>query len=166
MKKIIITAIPHRNPTVRFTYLLKGIIISPTQRRILRIISEIRGPRLYLLSCHKCWNSTERFFFIIIALRRGAIIRMIPASAITLPFHPSISFVIIGATNCIHVKIRTRLNDVYTPTILSKAFSSLFQVLFCLIVFEPEVYLSRNLLACSGITLSANLTPGSAILII
>ena len=27
--------------------------------RILRITSDTRGPRLYLLSFHNCWNSTE-----------------------------------------------------------------------------------------------------------
>ncbi|EJX00697.1 hypothetical protein EVA_11199 [gut metagenome] len=51
------------------------------------------------------------------------------------------------------------------PTILINDLSSLFHALFCLIVFEPEEYRSRNRIQLSGISLSANLYAGSASLI-
>ncbi len=43
---------------------------------------EIKGARLKRLSCHNAWNSTEWFFFMIMARKKGAmqtIVKTVPA---------------------------------------------------------------------------------------
>ena len=46
-------------PSAAFNNRATGSMTRPIQSRILRITSDTRGPRLYLLSFHNCWNSTE-----------------------------------------------------------------------------------------------------------
>ena len=78
------------------------------QRSSFIAIKETNGPRLNLLSFHNCWNSSEWFFFIMIARNIGEIRARIKIKEIRLPWMPGKCLQMNGVTICSHKKISTR----------------------------------------------------------
>ena len=159
-------ATPNISPTEALNKRVMTNITNRTDTATRNTTVETSGPRLTRLSFHKVINSTEWFFFTIMARKKGdmhKIVKTAPANGPQIPGKCSRSK---GTTKRNERVITEILTMEYTTRIRAKANNSFRHKLSWLTVRVPVVYRIRKRLQDSGNLRSTKFEAGSATRII